>query len=120
MKKETAQQISDSHKGFKKISKWPGPREQTDGKDSSDQCPALTELPLPPSQQGRLPAPAQHAWFCLVLAPPLPPPTPTRILSSALFQAAFSVPGMALIMKNKGYLFLLYGVGHVFASYVNT
>lgn len=113
MKKETAQQISNSHKGFKEISKWPGPREQTDGKDSPGQCTALTAR-LPPS---RLPAPAQHSLVLgLVLSPPLPPAIPTRLLSSALFHAPFSVPGVALLMENRGYLFLLYGVGHVFAS----
>ena len=42
MKKETAPQISISHKAFREGSQWPGPRLQTDWKNIWSHCPALT------------------------------------------------------------------------------
>lgn len=56
MKKEIAQQVSNSLKGFREVSKWPGPREQTDWKDSPGQYPALTGPSTAPKPAGLAPS----------------------------------------------------------------
>lgn len=111
MKKEIAQQISKSHKGFREISKWPSLREQIDGKDSPGQRPAgragsSTCSVLFGFRSGTMiPIPLQSFIICFV-------PSFPCILLSVWYDV--------LIMKNKGYLFLIYGsVGHEFVSYIN-
>lgn len=61
MKKEVAQQISNSHKGFREISKWPSLGEQIDGKDSPGQHPALTGPSTASRLAGLALAPAQYS-----------------------------------------------------------
>lgn len=62
MKKEIAQQISNSHLDIlREISKWPSLGEQIDGKDSPGQHPALSGPSTASRLAGLALAPAQYS-----------------------------------------------------------
>lgn len=122
MKKETAPQISISHKGFRERSQWPGPRLQTDWKDIWSHCPALTR-PCTGPLVSRASSQQLLNTLCLWIwhQPPRYPQFPAGFYHhfGCFFISAFSVPGMVPQLWRIEDTLSYCIVGRVFASYVS-